>query len=89
MTLQFDIRNDVDRVIKNAYVIRMCPILTHVTIVVPFSVKYRVIRSPSMRRRNIQLLNMDGLCHIEFYKRILVAPFIISVSKNSKLTYRG
>ena len=67
----------------------MCPILTHVTIVVPFSVKYRVIRSPSMRRRNIQLLNMDGLCHIEFYKRILVAPFIISVSMNSKLASRG
>ena len=49
----------------------------------------RVIRSPSMRRRNIKPLNMDGLCHIEFYKRILVAPFIISVSINSKLIYRG
>ena len=43
---------------------------------VPFSVKYRVIRSPSM----------DGLCHID---RILSkAPFIISVSINNKLTYR-
>ena len=40
MTLQFDVRNDVDRVIKNAYFIHMFPVLTHVTIVVPFSEKY-------------------------------------------------
>ena len=56
-------------------------ILTHVTIAVPVLVKYRVIHSPSMRRRNIQLLNMDGsVTSVELYKRILVAPFIISVS---------
>ena len=46
------------------YVICMCPILTHVTIVVPFSLKHRVIRYPCMRRQNLQLLNMDALCYI-------------------------
>ena len=64
MTLQYDVRNDVVGVIKNAYVTCMCPILTPVTIAVPFPLKYRVIRPPSMRRRNVQLLNMDRLCHI-------------------------
>ena len=42
--------------------------LFSLTIVAPFMEKYRVIRSPSMRRQNIELLNMDGLCH---FNRIL------------------
>ena len=67
----------------------MCPILTHVTIVVPFSVKYRVIRFPSMRRRNNYYTWTDSVTSIDFHKRILVALIIISVSINSKLTYRG